>query len=76
MVGVYWPMVALSMHMQKKPYLVIAVILPNKYYAKLSQAFVQYVCIVLVKYWINSSKAAVGGDRPIKALFMHVSKGT
>ena len=33
-----------------------------------------YVYIVQAKYWINSSKAVVGIDRPMKGLSMHIQK--
>ena len=45
----------------------------NKNY-KLLHAYVQCVYIVSAKYQIAPSKAVVGVDRPIKALFMHIQK--
>ena len=42
---------------------------------KLLHAYVKYVYIVQVKYWINSSKAVIGVDWPMKVLSMHIYTG-
>ena len=71
MVGVDWPIKALSMHIQKPKKGKLSKF--NKNY-KLLHAYVHCVYIVLTKYQIASSKAVVGVDWPIKALSMHIQK--
>ena len=41
---------------------------------RLLHAHKQYVYIVLVKHWINLSKAVVGVDRPMKTPSLHIQK--
>ena len=56
-------------YIRKNKQLCIAVILQkNVFSTKLLRAYVQYVYIVYVKHWINSSKAVVGVDWPTKVL--------
>ena len=80
MVGVDWPIKALSMHIQK-PYkgiivVLTAVILSKKKFfsTRLIHAYVQCVYIVQAEYQIAPLKAVVGVDRPMKAASMHIQK--
>ena len=72
MVGVDWPMKALSMHIQK-PYkgiivkVLIAVILSYFFFFNQTPSCICSMCyIVKAKYQIAPLKAVVGVDRPMK----------
>ena len=80
MVGVDWPIKALSMHIQK-PYkgiiveVLTAAILSKTIVTKLLHAYVQCVPIMSAKYQIVPSKLyLVGVDQPMKAQSMHKHK--
>ena len=77
MVGVDWPIKALSMHIQK-PYKGINCLSSHSCHFVKNYLFfsttLQCVFIVYAKYQIAPLKAVVGVDRPMKAPSMHIQK--
>ena len=72
--GVDRPIKALSLYIQKpfrgiwSKFSLLSFCQKLYFLHKLLHAYVHYVYMAKVKYWINSAKAVVGVDWPMKAL--------